>query len=177
MRSRVHGRPPSRRVRPSPSWRSGRRTDPRHPATSLGRSTPLVCRSHQRHERRRAPHGQDPHPGGRARAGAWTPLRRPALGGRRPSRPRGWVNSVSGLSCHCGAVCSGRHPGQVGQRSPDPVAHTTAPIATAKNVNSAARGRTPSGQPSTKGKRFLAWSMSWPSTAGCGCRPDTLRIR
>src|SRR5450631_199112 len=53
-----------------------------------------------------------------------------------------WVNSMSGLSCHCGAISSGRHPGQVGQEAPDPVAHTTAPIATAKNVNSAARRNT-----------------------------------
>src|SRR5665647_2074543 len=50
-----------------------------------------------------------------------------------------WVNSMSGLNCHCGAISSGRQPGQVGQEAPDPVAHTTAPIATAKKVNSAAR--------------------------------------
>ena len=53
-----------------------------------------------------------------------------------------WVNSMSGLSCHCGAIWSGRQPGQVGQEAPDPVAHTTAPIATARKVNSAARRNT-----------------------------------
>src|ERR1035437_7512839 len=53
-----------------------------------------------------------------------------------------WVNSMSGLSAHWGAISSGRQPGQVGQEAPDPVAHTTAPIATAKNVNSAARRNT-----------------------------------
>src|SRR5450631_4945904 len=53
-----------------------------------------------------------------------------------------WVNSMSGLSCHCGAIWSGRQPGQVGHEAPDPVAHTTAPIATARKVNNAARRNT-----------------------------------
>src|SRR5665647_3742252 len=47
-----------------------------------------------------------------------------------------------GLSCHCGVIWSGRQPGQVGQEAPDPVAHTTAPIATARKTNNAARRKT-----------------------------------
>src|SRR5665647_1027096 len=53
-----------------------------------------------------------------------------------------WMNSMIGLSCHCGVIWSGRQPGQVGQEAPDPVAHTTAPIATAKKTNNAARRNT-----------------------------------
>ena len=84
---------------------------------------------------------------------------------------------MSGLSCHCGAISSGRQPGQVGQEAPDPVAHTTAPIATAKNMKIAARRNTVSaavdGAETFLGTEVSPGNGRW----GCMCPLDTLRIR
>src|SRR5665647_2630284 len=88
-----------------------------------------------------------------------------------------WVNSMSGLSCHCGAIWSGRQPGQVGQEAPDPVAHTTAPIATARKVNSAARRNTVSTAVGGA-EAFLGMEVSpGDQDSGRRCALDTLRIR
>src|SRR5665647_1015835 len=91
-----------------------------------------------------------------------------------------------GLSCHCGVIWSGRQPGQVGQEAPDPVAHTTAPIATARKTNNAARRKTVStavggsavgGSAVGGAESFLGMEISpgCVMTAGGRCPPDTLR--